>query len=324
VRNARFVYVVMALTFLGVACAPNAAQNGVNVKTVATNLTYGVPKTPPPAEPANSNPVPPNPLPVKLDIGPLPTSLPPIGPPPTTCPTASLTDFPTAAPTSIVGRPLAGRYQWKVTGFQTVPGIGKYPLATYSPRIVSAVQTTSNGFSFVVEERELVFGSTFNVFTTYEDHTSGNKAQPPGLYLTKIERQSRTDKTANSTFTPSPPILFLPTPVVLGTSVNSVGIDPTTLEVLQVKGNVLSRKRVDACGKLVDTFYVHTQQSYASGGTTTTREFDYGVATGMGGLPAIEHIDSPCVQTASGTCDPSAVTFHMDAHIAQLKPSGSS
>ena len=54
-------------------------------------------------------------------------------------------------------------------------------------------------------------------------------------------------------------------------------------------------------------------------GTTTRSKYDYGIATAMGGLPIVEHIESPCVD-ASGACAKEAVTFGLDTHIGQLEP----
>jgi hypothetical protein len=109
--------------------------------------------------------------------------------------------------------------------------------------------------------------------------------------------------------------------VVLGDSVNSTGVDPVSFEVLRQTGTVTKRLRVDACGKPMDTFYVETVQEFVSSdGTTQRRKYHYGIATTMGGLPIIEDIQFPCVESAGGGCTKDAVTFDMNAHIARLEP----
>lgn len=322
-RNARFMFAALALVMLAAGCGKGAALSGVNVKTVATDLTYGIPKPVAPASPANTNPIPSNPLPViKQGGGTIPEQFPAQGPPPDPCPTAPPTVFPPEATTEIQGRPLEGEYMWRVQGSQKIQTIGSVRLPPFTKRNVLDVKSSSAGFTFTVEEKELVFGSAYTVKTTYEVRTAGGVSgqDSPGVYLIKIERIHRTDENANSTFTPNPAILLLPTPAQIGTDIDSVGIDPSTLEVLRHTGKVMKRVRVDACGKPVDTFYVQATQQFASAnGDTTRREFDYGIATANGGLPMVEHVESPCVD-ANGVCDKNAVTFKMDAHIGQLTP----
>ncbi len=325
-RSMRAVFAALALALLGSACGNSAAESGVNVKQVATDLTYGIPKPPPPAAPANTEPVPENPLPVIKTFGPPKKNLPPLGPPPQLCPKADPTKAPPAATTEIQSQPKPGEYLWKIDGTQKVQAIGKYKLTAFSKRQVSDVKSTAQGFSFTVAEREQTFGSRYTIKTTYEARKTGSisGSEPAGLYLTKIERIHPTDKNGNSTFAPSPAVLMLPTPVTLGSKIDSVGIDPTTLEVLRHTGTVTKRARVDACGEPMDTFYVEAVQQFAAAdGNTTRRKFDYGIATVMGGLPIVEHVESPCVD-ASGSCEKESVEFLMDAHIGQLTPSKAS
>ncbi|MEX2537785.1 MAG: hypothetical protein WD646_03940 [Actinomycetota bacterium] len=321
----RLVTAVVALGLLGSACGAGTSESTVNVKTVATDLTYGIPEPVTPAAPANVNPVPVNPLSVEKSPSAPDVIETPAKGPVSPCPAAPLTAFPDAATTEITNKPKAGDYKWKVVGNQMVPSVGKVVLPPFVTRKVSDVQDTAAGFSFAVSERELVFGSAFTVKTTYEvrrRQVTGS-SQEPGVYLTRIERTHSTDSGSNSVFNPSPAVLILPTPVIVGTTIESTGVDAASLEVLRNHGLVTGRKRVDACGEPVDTFFVKAIQEFIGGeGGLTRREFRYGVATTKGGLPIIEHIESPCVDLETpGTCQPDLVTFFMDAHIGQLEPS---
>jgi hypothetical protein len=320
----RLVTAILALGLLGAACGGGTSESTVNVKTVATDLTYGIPEPVAPAAPANVNPVPVNPLPTEIrpaapDVIERPSEG-AAGP----CPAAPLTAFPEAATTEITNKPKAGGYKWKVAGQQMVPTVGKVVLPPFVTRKVSDVEDTPQGFSFAVAERELVFGSAFTVKTTYEVRRRPVplSTQEPGLYLTRIERTHSTDSGSNSVFNPSPPVLILPTPVIIGTQIESTGIDAASLEVLRNHGLVTGRKRIDACGEPVDAFFVKaTQEFVGTDGGLTRREFRYGIATSRGGLPVIEHIESPCVDVDTpGVCQPDLVTFLMDAHIGQLEP----
>ncbi len=327
-----------ALVFAGAACGGGTSESTVNVKTVATDLTYGIPEEEAPALPPNTNPVPFNPL-GSVSEGPLeePIKIPPRVPP-GLCPKAGLTDFPDAAPTDIKTKPKTGTYRWQLKGVQAVPTLGSVTLPPVDTRKVLDVKDTSNGHSFVVEEKELVFGSQYTVRTTYEfRRTKGaidqaltgvfSGVDPAGLYLTKIERIHKTDSASNSVFTPSPAVLIMPTPVELGYDLGSIGVDPVSLEVLRSEGAVTKRVRVDACGKIVDTFFAKTIQEFvAADGTVSRRQYWYGIATGLGGIPVIEHIESPCLgdtgsPVGTGNCTPESVSFKLDAHIGQLEPS---
>jgi hypothetical protein len=320
---------VLVVALVAVACGGNAGESGVNVKTVATDLTYGIPETPKPARPANTGPETTEPRGVvKEGLGEPSKDIPPVGPPPNPCPVAPPDLFPPAAPSEFAGSPAAGDYTWRHKGTQTVPNLGKLNLPTFGRRTVLNVGTVNGGPKFTVEERELVYGSQFTIRTTYEfrkggidENVQGNNVDRTGLYITKIERMHRGDPNASSEFNPSPPVVVLTSPVVLGDPVNSVGVDPVSFEVLRQNGRVTKRVRVDACGKPQDAFWVETFQDFvAADGTTTRRQFNYGIATVMGGLPIVEHIEAPCVDT-DGVCQKDAVSFTLDAHIGQLEPS---
>ncbi len=321
--NPLLVTAILLLCLLAAACGGGTSESTVNVKTVATDLTYGIPEPVSPAAPANVNPVPANPLPVER----IPTPEQPVetpSPPASPCPAAPLTAFPPAATTDITSKPKAGDYKWKVDGKQEVPTVGEVALPQFTTRTVSDVKDTAQGFSFAVTEREIVFGSAFAVKSTFEVRRRPVplSTDQTGLYLTRIERTHATDSGSNSVFTPSPPVLLLPTPVILGTSIESTGVDGTSLEVLRNHGLVTGRKRVNACGEPVDTFFVYAIQEFVGGdGAFTRREFRYGIATARGGLPVIEHIESPCLDVDTpGNCQSDLVTFLMDAHIGQLEP----
>lgn len=312
---------------MAAACG-NAAESGVNVKTVATDLTYGIPPTPKPAPPANTGTKTTNPLPSVLEGGDLPKRIPPKAGPVDPCPKALPTVYPPPAPATIVGVPKEGNYTWRTDGFQVLPApIGKVRFAPFAQRQVVNVGISDGGPLFTTVEKELVIGSQITVRTTYayrsgnvDDEEQGVPVDRTGLYLVRIERIHDNDPNANSEFDPNPPILMLPQPAVLGDSVDSVGVDPVSFEVLRQDGTVVKRVRVDACGKPQDTFFVEGFQDFvAADGQTNRRKYQYGIATVMGGLPIVEHIESPCVDT-DGVCQKDAVTLQVDGHIGQLEP----
>jgi hypothetical protein len=319
---------VCAFSILAGACGGNAAESGVNVKTVVTDLAFGIPESPKPAPPANTGGTPTDPLGV-VDQGGDPEATPrppivPIDP----CPEAPPNLFPEPAPAELSGAPAEGTYRWRIEGTQVVTGVGKIRMPGFTDRIVSDSEVVNGAQRFTVEERDLVFGSQYNVRTTYEyrrggvdESEQGVNVDRTGLYLVKVERIHRSNPDSNTEFNPSPPVLVIPTPVRIGDSVSSTGVDPVSFEVLQQEGDIVKRIRVDACGKPQDAFWVEGFRSFvAADGRTTRAKYHYGIATVMGGLPIVEHLESPCIDDSEGVCAEDSVMFEMDAHIGQLEP----
>lgn len=301
------------------AACGSGPERGVNVKTVATDLVYGIPPTSVPAPPANLGGTPENSVGVLFSGSVNEARRPRRTPPPARapeCPEAPLDKFPDPATSSVKGKPLAGQYMWRVTGTQDAGALGRVPLPRSTLRRIENVTTSeaaANMFSFTVVERDLRFGSRTIVHTTYEVRPDD------GIFLTKIEREIQGGDT--STFDPTPDVEILPLPVELGVDVNSVGVDPTTFEVMRIQGAVPKRQRVDACGDPVDSFFVNaTQQFVSATGETVTRNYDYGVATQLGGMIVYEDVDAPCEsQDEAGKCTPEP-TMTFTAHLGQLEP----
>jgi hypothetical protein len=323
----RRAFVALAACGVLAAACGNAAESGVNVKTVATDLTYGVPGSPKPAPPANTDTTPDDPIDLIKHPGEQPKEITPPKGPVDPCPETPPNLFPPPQPSTIRGNPRNGTYNWRVSGTQMVPAVGKVRLAPSTLRTVAGSTTQSGGPRFTIEERELIFGSQHTVRTTYEwragtidEEERGINVDRSGLYLVKIERIHRTNEASNSEFNPSPAIMIMPSPITIGSSVTSAGVDPVSFEVLRQTGTYTKRQRVDACGKPMDTFYAETFRDFVSADGTTTRiKYDFGLSTTMGGMIIVEHIESPCVDSG-GACAKEAVTFTMDTHIGQLEP----
>lgn len=305
--SARTMALVLGLGLVLGACTTDGPGSGVNVKSLATELVYGIPPTPNPAPPANTDPVPQNPKPVQIegdlgldDDGPRPSpTIEPVEGGFDPCPTAPPTEFPEPASASVQGRPAEGEYLWKVDGEQEAPGIGRVPLPNFYSRDIRNVKDSEEGFRYTVVEKDLTFGSTDTVETTYEVR---NAVEEDGIYLLKVVRENEDgDRRA---FEPTPAVRLINLPVSIGDTVDSVGVDPQSFQALRNQGTVTGRKRVDACGEMVDSFLVDaTQESVDPEGNQTQRNYDYGIATQLGGFIIFEHIATPCPNTdEEGKC----------------------
>ena len=98
--------------------------------------------------------------------------------------------------------------------------------------------------------------------------------------------------------------------MVSGSTFSGQAVDTSSGEVLQYDSRVVRRQRVDPCGEIVDGWLVTSKQTLSRSGTS--RDYDYIVATQLGGMLISEHIDqaSPVQKT--------------DFSIGQLNPSSSS
>ena len=304
--------VLLALVLTAGACTSGPAP-GVNVRSVATDLVYGIPPTPDPAPPANTAPEP---------VAPLGTVIRPSGPQPQktlepiqprdVCPDPKVDDFPRPATSAVDGRPAEGSYRWIVDGTR-VTQIGRIRLASAEVRQIQNVQTTTMGFEFTMAQRD--YGSQDTVFTTFEVR---NAQSEDGVYLTQIQR---VNSEREVTFDPAPAVLVLPLPVEFGTEFSSVGVDPVSQEALRHQGTVKDRQRVNACGRWMDGWFVDAQRTFvgADGGVSQAN-YDYTVAVQFGAMLAFEHVESPCAPNEENECPDAEPTLEFDAHIGQVEP----
>lgn len=306
----------VGIVLLVLLSACSGGKAGVNVKSVVSNLVYGVPKKVASAAPSNFE-TPTEPVQVLVRGGTFNSQgqfdnfrTPPAPP----CPKAPADRFPKKPSQSLIeGRPLPGNYEWRVNGHEKTNLFGNVKLFPTTQQTIENVQTTTApNFQFTVHERDLHYGSRALTNTTYE-------ARADGIYLTKIV----SDVAGNSgTFTPTPAINIFPLPAGIGNKIESTGIDPSTLEALRITGGVPRRQRVDACGEPLDSFLADTTETFVHGdGSSESRSYQFGVATQLGGMMIYEKVDTPCnSKDSNGNCTP-APTLSFEAHTGQVTPS---
>lgn len=235
-----------------------------------------VPFLPPPPAPATQAPV---------------TAAPPPAP---ACPTAASFAVPErAAPLSLPGVPVPGvSVQARTGAFAGAPlspssGGLAGPLTT----TIAMLPTTTSSAGQQVEawsvERKDATGTRQSIEVYQLVHASSvASATAPGIYLVGLAWSDPVR--GQLTFQPQGGGLFiLPNPVAVATNDTQyagTATDPSTLTTLSLVRNVTGKKRVDACGKLIDTFTV------AMSGTLTTPDAQYQVewtqhlATAYGGV----------------------------------------
>jgi len=290
---------VLTLVIFALSGCLKIPASGVAVKAVTADLVFGVPPlaepvappgfTIPEAETTSSRP---SPSSRSTTAAPKPPS-----PPREFCPTASDQTFPDEeASTSVKGLPKEGLYAWKSSLIKEGPeefkgtpkGIGgvRQTSATNSEFRVGELNIRGSGAS----EKEALLSFRFVVqdFQIIQDGGSDD-----GIFLVKITQYKDANDQRGTTFTPEPKIKVLPLPVRAGLTLGegNAGIDNGgSLAVLKQTGIVTGRKRVDACGVVIDSWFVNGDQEYvAPNGVSYKIDYDYSVATQFGGYIAFEH-----------------------------------
>lgn len=247
------------------------------------------------------------------------------------CPDAEFLTVEKDATLSVEGHPPIGAYPWKVNGDYYVPGFseqfGRIRLPISNEKEVLGVTSLpppaenpsgTNDFSFVVREKEIAGTRTFEL--TFDVITSRLRRDLNGIFLSKIRIFKQTERGLEEQrpFNPRPAVKYLPLPVTLGEqagsdtfaaqsiSFASTGVDPDSFAVLEHRGFVKSRERWDACGQMIDSIFVESEQTYSFGEDTYKSKYNYGVATQYGGMIVFEHVQKNCVQYNSETkmCEP--------------------
>lgn len=315
------------LLLLGTACLKQGAH-GVGMKRVTSDLIYGVPPLSEVAAPPGAIPQ----IPESVEPEPLFTSPFRPGPPPPAvqqCPEAGPNDFPEEpAPNTVTAKPKQGLYVWKLQGSQKVPPFPfPFRLSSFADRSVEAVQddslNPSTNFMFRTRERDPSLNSRTVITQNFRVEQT-NPSQPlRGVLLVSIEKDKK-DGSQPDVFQPATPIQYLPLPIQIGpaSAFDSTGVDardPRTVKTLTHRGFVKDRKRIDACGTVVDSWLIEAEQIIGAGTGSIRKRYDYSIAPHFGGLIVFEHVESECRSTVDGKCTPEADLVY-DTNIGQTEP----
>ncbi len=241
------------------------------------------------------------------------------------CPPAALTEFPDKeASLNVEGKPAVGLYRWVRSGEQTLTAAPtlKIPISGFEKRLIRAVKAENNT-TFTFETVQSEMGSGQIVVTRYRVKTAPTQqrvgptdvrvGEPDrGIAIYEIERLDPKTGASVSTFTPNPPVLILPLPIVPGEAFEGVGFDATNGGSLRIQGSVRKRQQVDACGEVIDGWLVEGTRTSSglSPGSSASQPYHYIVATQLGGPIIQEYLES---QDSQGSAK---VTFR----VGQIVP----
>jgi len=218
-------------------------------------------------------------------------------------------------------------YVWKVKGTQVVrPFPSPLPLPSFADRSVEGLvddpASPGTNFSFSTRERDPSLNSKTIITRFFKVDQTNPTPALRGVLLTRIVTDKQ-DGSPKMTFDPQPDIMYLPLPVQIGpaSAFSSTGVDfsnPTALQTLRHSGSVKERLRVDACGKVVDTWLVEAEQILGAGTSSRRTKFNYSIAPHFGGLILFEHVESPCNAPVEGKCTDAELVY--DTNIGQTEP----
>ncbi len=263
-------------------CGP-ASQLKLDLRAVSITVprlvTPAIVLVPPAAAP---QPVALPPLPPIITLLPpppaeVPAQAPVVAPPPAppACPAAGPLDTPAKPATPEVPHPpVPGTFVQASSGsFAGAPGTPSAgSLAGEVTVVVKALPSATSSVGQLVEswqvERTDPLRKSRSVEVYQLVHPSASvSATAPGIYLVGLAWSDPTR--GDVTFQPTGGgIEILPVPVQVAnndTQYAGAATDPSTLTTLEITRNIRARKRVDACGKLIDTYTVEM-----TGALTTT------------------------------------------------------
>ncbi|MGH2812987.1 MAG: hypothetical protein ACRDI1_09785 [Actinomycetota bacterium] len=322
---------MLAMSVLLTACVAPGSRR-VGLKSLAADLVFGIPPLEEPVAPPDTVPdtTPttdidgPPPLPLD-NRGAIAGGVQAAG-----CPDATTNEVKVQAGDNVIGKPAEGEYRWRIEGFDILPApIGKINSSGFFDREILDVRDLEGEgdfeFGFGQESDGTRVVQYFQVIQSRPDPRTGpnivrDEGATNGIFLVRIEQQR--EKQRPRVFMVNPPILYLPLPVIIGFERETHAADPSSQQLLSHSIHVVNRERYNACGVLVDSWFVDGEQSFSSTEETFQRDYNYSVAPQMGGMFVFEHVERCTGYTEPGSCERAGIegTEVYDATIGQVEP----
>lgn len=209
--------------------------------------------------------------------------------PPVACPRAGQFDTPEKpASPAVAGYPANAEYVENALGTYAVNGIVK-PLDGIVDAKVTRLPSSTTSTGQLVDSwsvtRRSGKGSSVEVYQLVHASATAS-ATAPGVYLVGLAWDDPTR--GKLTFQPTANgVQILPDPVAVATNDTQyagAATDPDTLTTLELNRNVRARTRIDACGKLIDTYTVEMTGTLVSPSRTYQIVWTQNLATAYGAL----------------------------------------
>jgi hypothetical protein len=169
---------------------------------------------------------------------------------------------------------------------------GAYP--ELSTRRIESHRLANGTFEYVVKEPS----GTSLTATTYRLDLA------KGLYLLEVATTMADGSVDRFHATPSDALPLLTFPVVPGTQIGGIGLDPATATSMSIVGTVVGKARVDACGSWLDTWEVQVTEGRITGPNKQLHfTATYDIGTQYGALSVRDTVAYSCDEQINDYCD---------------------
>lgn len=307
---------ILTLALVAAACA-SRPLSGVAIKNLTSDLVFGIPPLPEAVGPANT-------LPLGLsrilggdegNFGVFKRRSHEVEADP--CPVAPVGAAPSdSVPQTISSSPRTGVYKYRYS--VALPKTGLV-FEGFEKRAIGNLRGSGEvnqndpeaarfDFTFTVSQElagtdvQILQSTTFGVDQSSQSVNptgpSVFKGQnPKGIFLLRTERSENIKGQLKvSKFEANPAIKYITLPGIIGAegAFSTTSVDPTTQAVITHEGETIQRQPVDACGEMIDSWFVDAKQTFtAPDGTTYVTNMQYGIATQLGGMIVLEHFEVP-------------------------------
>ena len=240
---------------------------------------------------ASPSPVPPvayN-LPPPLNLGGIGAAPPPVTVQPSPCPAlAELAVAKDPATAGIRNPPPSGSYLMRSGGSYQL-GTTKGTLSPVLTNLRSdSPHPGSDSLDGPYQDYLVFLAHDFQNYWAFDLRLANDKPATPGVQIVSMGWKDAVR--GDFAFFPTAPLQFIQTPLAIGNSWTSAGVDPNNETSVELSGSVPGKVTVNACGTALDAYQVHISGQIASPTLQLAWTADYDIGSQYGGLILAEKV----------------------------------
>lgn len=229
-------------------------------------------------------------LPPPLNLSGVTAAAPPVTVQPSPCPAlAELAVAKDPATSGIANPPPTGSYPMRSGGTFS---LGSSLKGTLSPVLTNLRSDSphpgSDSLDGAYQDYLVFLAHDFQNYWAFDFRLANDKPGTPGIQLVSMGWKDAVR--GDFAFFPTVPLQFIQTPLAIGNSWSSAGLDPNNQTSVQISGSVPAKVTVNACGVALDAYQVHIDGHIASPTLQLTWTADYDIGSQYGGLILAEHV----------------------------------
>ncbi|MFN2462973.1 MAG: hypothetical protein ABR573_03595 [Candidatus Dormibacteria bacterium] len=225
----------------------------------------------------------PNPVPAAVFAHPTPS------PTPKSCPALAQLAVPReTAPASIDAAPPKASYLMRSGGTYAL-GSSKGQLPSVLGLVLPVDPKPGNDqVDGAFSDYAMITGTDPSTYWQLNLRLANSNPATPGVLITSISWRDKVR--GNFDFVPQQPVQFLPTPVNVGNTWSSAGLDSADQTSVELQGSIPMKVTVNACGIPLDAYQVHIDGHIVGPNFQLAWVGDYAIGTQFGGLILGEHV----------------------------------